>query len=152
MQWVGAGCPAFLGNAAGGPEGRPVRIDSLRAFGEVFGNENGSSPLQRSVRSYFSFGGRRCYVVHLPGVDVAPEGRAAALLQGDDGGPGYRSGLNALSELENVTINLELASGKTGVLRNAFQIPQLSLGIDEGEISVRFEGPSGEWTTVAATP
>jgi len=53
--------------------------------------------------------------------------------------------IDALNRAENVTVTAQLNNGKTGVLRNASQINQIELGVDEGEMTVRFEGPKGEW-------
>ena len=53
--------------------------------------------------------------------------------------------IDALNRADNATVTIELANGKTGVMRNAVQINQLALGVDEGEITLRFEGPNGEW-------
>ena len=53
--------------------------------------------------------------------------------------------IDALNRAEDVTVTAELNNGKVGVLRNAYQINQLELGVDEGELTARFEGPKGEW-------
>jgi len=41
--------------------------------------------------------------------------------------------------------DFELINGKVGVLRNAWQVNNIELNVDEGELTVRFEGPKGEW-------
>ncbi len=53
--------------------------------------------------------------------------------------------LNTLSELENVTITVNLINGKVGVLRNAYQMNKIELNAADGLYTVRFEGESGEW-------
>jgi len=53
--------------------------------------------------------------------------------------------LNVLEQLSNVTVTAELINGKVAVLRNAYQINKLELDAGEGQITVRFEGPKGEW-------
>lgn len=53
--------------------------------------------------------------------------------------------LNVLNELSDVTVQVELINGKLGILRNAEQVNDLELSVDEGTFTVRFEGPKGEW-------
>jgi len=53
--------------------------------------------------------------------------------------------INVLNSLTDVTVTIQLDGGKTGVLRNAVQMNQIELNVDEGELVVRFEGPKGEW-------
>ncbi|WP_299376023.1 phage tail tube protein [uncultured Kiloniella sp.] len=49
-----------------------------------------------------------------------------------------------LLELDDVTITLELANGKTILLRNAWYAHEGTAGTEEGNIPVRFEGLSAE--------
>lgn len=44
----------------------------------------------------------------------------------------------------NVTVTLELANGKTIVLRDAWHAGEGSTGSEEGEMSIRFEGMAAE--------
>ena len=60
--------------------------------------------------------------------------------------------LNLISNLADVTVNFMLINGKSGVLRNAYQINQISLNAEDGLFTVRFEGPTGEWLPVAQQP
>jgi len=53
--------------------------------------------------------------------------------------------INDLNDLEDSTVTVELINGKVGVLRNAWQVNNIELNVDEGELTVRFEGPKGEW-------
>lgn len=53
--------------------------------------------------------------------------------------------LNTLEALSDVTVTAELINGKVGVLRNASQINKLELNVNDGQTTVRFEGPKGEW-------
>jgi len=53
--------------------------------------------------------------------------------------------LKVLENLNNVTVTVELINGKVAILRQATQISALELKADDGTISVRFEGPEGEW-------
>ena len=49
-----------------------------------------------------------------------------------------------LLDLEDSTVTLELANGKTIVVRNAWQANEGNVGTEEANIAVRFEGMSGE--------
>lgn len=55
--------------------------------------------------------------------------------------------LNALEALGPVTVTAELLNGKTGVLRDAYQVNKLEMNAADGTLTVRFEGPRGEWMT-----
>lgn len=52
--------------------------------------------------------------------------------------------LEALVTTENATVTLELAVGKTIVIREAWYAGEGTGNTDEGNIGVRFEGISGE--------
>jgi len=54
---------------------------------------------------------------------------------------------NILEQLSNVTVTAEMINGKVAVLRNAYQVNKLELDAGEGQLTVRFEGPQGEWLT-----
>lgn len=49
-----------------------------------------------------------------------------------------------LLELDDVTVTLELANGKTILLRNAWFAGDGNIGTEEANIAVRFEGQSAE--------
>lgn len=53
--------------------------------------------------------------------------------------------INVLNDLDDSTVTVELVNGKVAVLRNAWQANNIELNVDEGELSVRFEGKKGEW-------
>lgn len=55
--------------------------------------------------------------------------------------------LNTLESLTDATVTVELINGKVGVLRNASQVNALELNVNDGQMTVRFEGPKGEWTS-----
>lgn len=52
--------------------------------------------------------------------------------------------LNALAKLDDVTVQLECANGKAGLLRNAWANTG-DVNPEEGSFTVKFEGKSGEW-------
>ncbi len=49
-----------------------------------------------------------------------------------------------LTKIVNATITLELANGKTHVLRNAWWADESEVDTEEGSFPVKFEGLSGE--------
>jgi hypothetical protein len=57
--------------------------------------------------------------------------------------------IEVLESLDDVTVVVSLVNGKTGILRNATQIKAIELGVDDGKMTVRFEGPKGEWMAAA---
>lgn len=52
--------------------------------------------------------------------------------------------LEALLNLDGVTVTLELANGKVILLRDAWYAGEGNVGTEEANIQVRFEGLSGE--------
>lgn len=54
---------------------------------------------------------------------------------------------NAIEQMANVTVQVNLINGKQAILRNAYQVNELQLSVDNGQVTVRFEGPKGEWVT-----
>lgn len=52
--------------------------------------------------------------------------------------------LNALANLDDITVQLECANGKAGLLRNAWANTG-DVNPEDGTLTVRFEGKSGEW-------
>lgn len=53
----------------------------------------------------------------------------------------------ALLELDGVTVTLELANGKTVVLRDAWYVADGNIQTEEANIQVRLEGPGAEEVT-----
>jgi uncharacterized protein len=56
---------AFVGRAAMGPIGQPVRIQNFGAFQRLFGGLNAQMPLTYSVQQYFQNGGADAVIVRL---------------------------------------------------------------------------------------
>jgi hypothetical protein len=57
----------------------------------------------------------------------------------------FELNIKEFSAFRDVTVTVELANGKTGMLRQANQIKALELETETGKIAFRFEGPDGEW-------
>jgi hypothetical protein len=89
---------AFVGQAQQGPLDTPVLVTGYPEFTGVFGASSAglANPyLAASVAAYFANGGFYLYVVRTAGADDAS-------LIGVDGGPGARSGLQALRDQDDV--------------------------------------------------
>lgn len=56
--------------------------------------------------------------------------------------------VEALENIQDATITVELVNGKTAVLRNAFQTNALELKAEDGVMTVKFQAPKGEWIKV----
>lgn len=52
--------------------------------------------------------------------------------------------LNQLARIDDATVQVELANGWVGLLRQAWTNPG-DVNPEEGALTVRFEGKSGEW-------
>lgn len=86
----------FVGQAQQGPLDQPVQVDSYAQFTATFGASTSglANPwLAPSVAGYFANGGQHLWVVRTAGADDAA-------LIGTDGGPGARTGLQALREVD----------------------------------------------------
>ena len=105
LRWRGAGCPFFVGDA-GVEDSTPIRVDSrdefLRQFVSSERQESDVLTFQRSVEGYFLCGGRSCYVLSIPGLNQLRGSELRELLLGEDGGPGCRTGLHCVADLDEV--------------------------------------------------
>lgn len=90
----------FVGLAAQGPLDQAVLVNSYAEFVTVFGASTAglANPyLAPSVAGYFANGGVRCAVVRVAAVDDPT-------IIGFDGGPGSRTGLQALLDVDEVSV------------------------------------------------
>lgn len=88
----------FVGQAARGPLDRPVLVTSAEEFVATFGGFDGALDdpwLAPSAAAFFANGGRRLWVVRTAGADDAS-------LIGTAGGPGARTGLQALLDVDEI--------------------------------------------------
>jgi FlgD Ig-like domain/Phage tail sheath protein subtilisin-like domain/Phage tail sheath C-terminal domain len=92
------GAAGFVGQAQQGPFDQPVQVDSYAQFTATFGASTAglANPyLAPSAAAFFANGGQHLWVVRTAGDDDAS-------LIGVDGGPGARTGLQALSDVYDV--------------------------------------------------
>lgn len=82
-------------------------------------------------------------VVGTSGVDGYTENPQAPYAEGEITDRGDID-LKQLANATDVTVTLELANGKTFVLREAWAVGPFEANSEDGHITVRFEGLSGE--------
>ncbi len=161
LGWMGPGRTAFAG-AAG--TASPGRIALARGPGDLAAFGGGGDPeFLRSLAAYFAGGGGPCVVVNLPPLDQVPPERRAALWLGEDGGPGYRTGLSAILDREDVG-TIAVPGLRDGPLRRrlvSFVEKQEGLFLvldtqprDEGEAPPACDRAAevGEWSRVPGGP
>jgi phage tail sheath protein FI len=116
LEMVGTSTVAFVGESKVGPINQPVLCTNWSQFTKQFGDFQHSEYLAHAVYAFFNNGGSRCYVVNVGTVEEAKErggevASKAALYVGTDNGPGARTGLKTLEEIEEV--NIVCAPGQT---------------------------------------
>jgi phage tail sheath protein FI len=118
IETVGTNTVAFLGECGVGPVNEPILCTNWSMFTKHFGDFSNSDYLAHGVYGFFNNGGGRCFVMN---VGKFTDGMAdnqgntlassAALYMGQDYGPGTRTGLAALEEIDE--INIVCAPGQT---------------------------------------
>src|SRR4051812_47257703 len=124
IEAVGTNTVGFLGESSKGPLNEAVLITNWSQFVKTFGDfKDCSEHLAHSVYGFFNNGGSRCFVVNVgapEGVHVAPKatgtekkdekapvqvgGGREGLFIGRDGGPGARTGLKCMDEVDEIAI------------------------------------------------
>jgi hypothetical protein len=123
IEAVGTNTVGFLGESAKGPLNEAVLITNWSQFVKTFGDfKDCSEHLAHAIYGFFNNGGSRCFVVNVgapEGVKVetkkddkkdekAPQqvggGGRDGLFIGRDGGPGARTGLKCLDEIDEIAI------------------------------------------------
>ncbi len=121
IEAVGTNTVGFLGESAKGPLNETVLITNWSQFVKTFGDfKDCSEHLAHAVYGFFNNGGSRCFVVNVG----APEGHKIETKGGDkkeekqqvggggrdglfigrDGGPGARTGLKCMDEVDEIAI------------------------------------------------
>ena len=125
IEAVGTNTVGFLGESAKGPLNESVLITNWSQFVKTFGDfKDCSEHLAHAVYGFFNNGGSRCFVVNVGAPDQAKEvkvtpagdkkddkapvhaggGGRDGLFIGRDGGPGARTGLKCLDEVDEIAI------------------------------------------------
>jgi uncharacterized protein len=123
LEMGGTSTVAFLGEGTVGPVNEPVLCTNWSQFTKHFGDFQNSEYLAHAVYGFFNNGGGRCFVLNVgnweeiskpgkKGEDAKPKfASKAALYIGSDNGPGTRTGLKALEDVDEV--NVVCAPGQT---------------------------------------
>lgn len=114
-----------------------------RKGGTIFVKVDGAQYEAKGEYSYNIGAPKRTSIVGASGVHGYSEEAQAPYIEGaiTDGAD---VNLKTLLNLDGVTVTLELANGKTIVLRDAWYAADGTVKTKEGEIPVRFEGKSAE--------
>ena len=126
LEMVGTSTAAFVGESSVGPVNEPVLCTNWSQYTKHFGDFQASTYLAHAVYGFFNNGGGRCFVLNVGTGDekaakddkktkatdaaAADKGKIARFL-GADNGPGARTGLKALEDIED--INIVCAPGQT---------------------------------------
>jgi len=129
IEAVGTNTVGFLGESAKGPVNESVLITNWSQFVKTFGDfKDCSEHLAHAVYGFFNNGGSRCFVINVGApegakVEVKPAAAAGdkkddkapaavhvggggrdGLYIGRDGGPGARTGLKCMDEIDEIAI------------------------------------------------
>ena len=133
IEGVGTSTAGFVGSSRKGPRGRPLLVTSWGGYLRAFGDSTDGLHLASAAYGFFLNGGTRLFVVNVApegtggagggdperkatgkkpadrgsaaGADGAPPAPTeAARIIGEDAGPGRRTGLRALEELDEIAI------------------------------------------------
>jgi hypothetical protein len=112
FEMVGTSTVAFLGESSVGPLNEAVFCTNWSQFVKTFGDFQNSEYLAHAVYGFFNNGGGRCYIVNVGAGegDDKKAGKAGRYI-GADKGPGARTGLMCLDEIDD--INIVCAPGQT---------------------------------------
>ena len=101
LGWIGAGRPIFVGEFG---EGFAFPL-LVRSNAELIGADakGASSASLDEIAAFFSAGGSACYLLNSPNLEPPIDSEAVAAFVGEDSVSGYRSGLHAISDVEDGT-------------------------------------------------
>ena len=104
IESVGTSTLGILGVARKGPRNEATLITNWSQFTRVFGEFGDSPHLAHAVYGFFLNGGSRCFVVNVAPENAETSGDNDAWFVGSDNGPGTRTGLMALEEVDEVAV------------------------------------------------
>ena len=105
IESVGSSTAGMIGQSSQGPVNKPMLVTSWAQYQKLFGGVKEGGHLAHGAYGFFLNGGARLYVMN---VGEKKEGQTvedvAALVKGEDKGPGSRTGLTAFSALSDVAL------------------------------------------------
>jgi phage tail sheath protein FI len=109
IEAVGTSTAGFIGECEVGPINEPILCTNWSTYTKHFGDFKNSKYLAHGVYGFFNNGGGIAFVLNVGTMDqAAAAGKkfasSAALYMGEDNGPGTRTGLKALEEIEEIAI------------------------------------------------
>lgn len=111
LEMVGTSTAAFLGECKAGPVNEPILCTNWSQYTKNFGDFKNSDYLAHAVYAFFNNGGARAFVVNVGSESAKDDAGKAAKYIGKDNGPGTRTGLKALEDIDEV--NIVVAPGQT---------------------------------------
>lgn len=105
IEGVSTSTAAFIGFTEKGDEylDKPTLVTSWSEFTQKFGRYTDEAPyVAPAVQGFFQNGGKRCYIVKVKKGSTEEEDRTNII--GSDNGPGKRTGLKSLIEIDEVSI------------------------------------------------
>jgi len=105
IESVGASTAGFIGQSNEGPVNKAMLITSWGQYQKTFGGVAEGGYLAHAVYGFFLNGGSRCYVNNVgPKKEGQTEEDFAALVKGEDKGPGRRTGLCLFKAIEDISL------------------------------------------------
>jgi hypothetical protein len=116
IESVGTSTAGFIGECEVGPVNEPILCTNWSVYTKHFGDFRNSKYLAHAVYGFFNNGGTIAFVLNVGTMEQAEKdgkhyASSAALYMGEDNGPGTRTGLKALEEIEEIA--LLIAPGQT---------------------------------------
>ena len=116
IEAVGTSTAGFIGEVDVGPVNEAILCTNWSTYTKHFGDFSNSKYLAHGVYGFFNNGGSIAFVINVGTMEQAEkEGKkyasSAALYIGEDNGPGARTGLKALEEVDEIAIMI--APGQT---------------------------------------
>lgn len=105
IESVSSSVAAFIGQSTQGTTQEPTLITSWSQFQKSYGGVAEAGNLAHAVYGFFLNGGGRCYVQNIGAKqENQTDGDIAALIKGEDRGPGNRTGIQALKVIDDISL------------------------------------------------
>lgn len=103
IESVGSSTAAFIGQSSLGPLNKATLVTSWAQYQQTFGGVQEGGYLAHAVYGFFLNGGSRCFICNVgEKKEGQTEEEVAALIKGEDKGPGRRTGLTTFKEIADI--------------------------------------------------